>query len=63
MDGRLRTVQRAAWEFAQGPLASGERVLACPDEKACVRIDHLRLAPKRQPQARPPTAAGHWFDA
>ena len=49
IDGRLRTVQRAAWEFAHGPLAPGERVLACPGEKACVRIDHLRLAPKRQP--------------
>ena len=49
IDGRLRTVQRAAWEFAHGPLADDDRVLACPAERACVRIDHLRLAPKRQP--------------
>lgn len=44
IDGRLRTVQRAAWEFAHGPLSPGERVLTCPGEKACVRLDHLRLA-------------------
>ncbi|HEX2039875.1 MAG TPA: HNH endonuclease [Acidimicrobiales bacterium] len=48
IDGRLRTVQRAVWEFARGPLSPGERVLACAGEKGCVRIDHLRLAPKRQ---------------
>lgn len=44
IDGRLRTVQRAAWEFAHGPLAAGERVLACVENKACVRASHLRLA-------------------
>lgn len=49
IDGRLRTVQRAAWEFAHGPLADDDRVLACPAERACVRIEHLRLAPRRQP--------------
>jgi AcrR family transcriptional regulator len=49
--GRLRTVQRAAWEFANGPLPTGARVRACPEEKACVRIGHLRLA-------RPPDTGG-----
>lgn len=44
IDGRLRTVQRAAWEFAHGPLAAGERVQACAQNKACVRLSHLRLA-------------------
>lgn len=41
--GKLRTVQRAAWEFAYGPLPPGARVIACSDERACVRLDHLRL--------------------
>jgi hypothetical protein len=53
IDGRLRTVQRAAWEFAHGALSPGERVLACPDKKACVRIDHLRLADRRTPLGPP----------
>ncbi|MEA2717300.1 MAG: hypothetical protein QOI99_1617 [Actinomycetota bacterium] len=43
IDGTLRTVQRAAWEFARGSLPLGARVLACAEERACVRLDHLRL--------------------
>ena len=43
IDGSLRTVQRAAWEFAHGPLPPGARVLACPEERACVHLGHLRL--------------------
>jgi hypothetical protein len=43
IDGSLRTVQRAAWEFANGPLPQRIRVLTCPEERACVRLDHLRL--------------------
>lgn len=43
IDGRLRTVQRAAWEFAHGPLAADRRVRACPADKRCVRVEHLRL--------------------
>lgn len=53
IDGRLRTVQRAAWEFAHGPLSPSQRVIACPDKKACVRIDHLRLAGRRTPLGPP----------
>src|SRR5204863_5238322 len=41
--GSLRTVQRAAWEFAYGPVPPGARVLACPEERACVLLGHLRL--------------------
>jgi hypothetical protein len=52
IDGKLRTVQRAAWEFAHGSLDPGERVLACPDEKACVRIEHLSLAPRSLSRTR-----------
>jgi hypothetical protein len=46
IDGKLRTAQRAAWEFAHGPLEPGDRVLACPDERSCVRVEHLSLAPR-----------------
>lgn len=31
------------------PALPGQRVIACPDKKGRVRLDHLRLAPKRQP--------------
>lgn len=43
IDGKLRTVQRAAWEFAHGALSPGQRVLACSDEQACVRLEHLQV--------------------
>lgn len=48
--GRLRTVQRAAWEFTHGPLPDGVKVLSCPVERACVRVEHLRLL---EPNAMP----------
>jgi hypothetical protein len=44
IDGKLRTVQRAAWEFAHGPLPQGARVNTCAGERACVRIEHLSVA-------------------
>jgi hypothetical protein len=43
IDGKLRTVQRAAWEFANGALGKDDRVLSCPAERACVRVAHLRV--------------------
>lgn len=43
IDGTLRTVQRAAWEFTHGPIAPDRRVRACPGDKKCVRIEHLRV--------------------
>src|SRR5438045_2209746 len=45
IDGKLRTVQRAVWEFAYGPLPEGARVNMCAGERACVRIDHLSVSP------------------
>ena len=45
IDGKLRTVQRAAWEFAYGPLPHGARVNTCAGERACVRIEHLSVTP------------------
>lgn len=41
--GKNVTAHRVAWEIANGELAAGARVLACPEEPACVRLDHLRL--------------------
>src|SRR3954470_9758803 len=64
IDGKLRTVQRAAWEFAYGPLPDGARVNTCAGERACVRIDHLSVTPAagtRQPSfsgARRPKGSG-----
>ncbi len=37
------TAHRVAWELSKGPLPPKARVLACPDNPACVRLDHLRL--------------------
>ena len=45
IDGKLRTIQRAAWEFAYGPLPEGVRVNTCAGERACVRVDHLSVTP------------------
>ena len=47
IDGQLRTVQRASWEFAYGPLPPGVRVNTCADERACVTVAHLSLSPAR----------------
>jgi hypothetical protein len=44
IDGKLKTVQRAAWEFAHGPLEPGGRVNTCAAERACVTVAHLSLA-------------------
>jgi len=52
IDGKLKTVQRAAWEFARGPLAPGVRVNTCAAERACVTVTHLSLSPISA--ARPP---------
>ena len=41
--GKVVTAHRAAWVFAHGPLPERARVLACPVEPACVRLDHLQV--------------------
>lgn len=41
--GRHVTAQRVAWELANGSVPAGARVLACDEEPACVRLDHLRV--------------------
>jgi integrase len=37
------TAHRVAWELTHGPLPQKARVLACTQNPACVRLDHLRL--------------------
>ena len=43
VDGKLLTAARAAYEIVHGLVPNDVRVLGCPDEPACVRVDHLRL--------------------
>lgn len=40
--GKSVTAHRVAWELAHGLVPAGAKVIACPDEPACVRVDHLR---------------------
>jgi HNH endonuclease len=46
--GKLRSAQRAAWELQVGPIPSGVRVRACPNDPLCVRIEHLGLEPSQR---------------
>ena len=62
VDGRQVTAHRFAWELANGPLPTGARVLACEEEPACVRLEHLRVrgappAAARRPRARKGTGS------
>jgi integrase len=41
--GKNLTAHRVAWEIANGELPANARVLACREEPACVRLDHLRV--------------------
>ena len=43
VSGKLTTVRRAVWELANGELPPGIRVVACPADPGCVRLDHLSL--------------------
>ena len=62
VDGRVVTVGRVVWELAHGPVPVGARVLACPDERTCLRLDHLRLdrdpAASRRSVRRAPHGGG-----
>ena len=53
VNGRVTTARRVAWELARGSLPSGARVLGCPADPACVRLDHLSVRggkPSAEPQ-------------
>jgi integrase len=43
VDGKTVSARRVAWELARGALAAGVVVKACPDDQACVRVEHLSL--------------------
>lgn len=50
--GRQMTAHRLAWELAHGPLPDTSRVLGCPEEPACVRLDHLQVTGDETPESR-----------
>lgn len=62
VNGRTVTARRMAWELAYGPIPDGVVVTACPDETACVRVEHLSLrgAPDEAavPRRRSPRGGG-----
>lgn len=51
VNGKLTTARRVAWELARGPLPPDARVLPCPDDAACVRLDHLSVLESDEPVA------------
>ena len=54
IDGKEVPAHRISWELAHGPLGDGGRVLPCPDEPACVRLEHLTIdAPNAVPRKSP----------
>lgn len=40
---KTTTVRRLVWELAHGPLPARARVTECPDNRLCVRLDHLGI--------------------
>jgi HNH endonuclease len=50
VDSKAVTAQRVAWELTHGQLPPGVEVRACPEDRACVRIEHLSL--RRPPSGR-----------
>ena len=53
-NGKPTTARRVAWELTHGPMPPGARVLGCPADPACVRIDHLSLKGGESPAERQP---------
>jgi integrase len=43
VEGKAVTAARVAWELAHGALPAGAEVRACPEARACVRIEHLSV--------------------
>ena len=41
--GRTVSARRVAWELYRGPLSPTAAVNACPDDPACLRVEHLSL--------------------
>jgi integrase len=55
VDGRVTTARRVAWELAHGVLKPDDRVIGCPDEAACVRVEHLSLQSENNARSAPST--------
>jgi integrase len=57
IDGKLRTAAQVAWEIAFGEIPEGHRIYSCPDERLCVRSEHLRLKRYGKPKPSQPVSA------
>ncbi len=51
VQGRTVLARRVAWELAFGPLPAEVEVRSCPEERGCVRVEHLS-APRAQVEHR-----------
>ncbi len=47
VDGRLTTARRVAWELDIGPVAAESLVIACPQVRGCVAVEHLQVVAKQ----------------
>jgi hypothetical protein len=59
--GKNMTAHRVAWELTHGEVPATARVMPCPEEPACVRVDHLELIGGGQsdrPGRRTPKGSG-----
>ena len=54
--GKLRTSAQIAWEIANGELSLGARVVTCPANRLCVRVDHLQVEVDNRQSLEQPTA-------
>lgn len=55
IDGKLVTAPRFAWELTHGPLPPSTMVLGCPEERGCVRVEHLSVTASNHAEpASPP---------
>lgn len=50
VDRRDTTAHRVAWELTHGALPPGAKVMPCPEDSACVRVDHLTLVERDGPR-------------
>ena len=56
-NSKSTTVRRLVWELANGPLPPSARMVECPENRLCVRLEHLGVAPgqastRKLPRAR-----------
>jgi hypothetical protein len=63
VDGTTVTAHRVAWELSHGAPPAGAVIRACPEMRACVRVDHLALVEgqsvsRRRARRRAPRGGG-----